>query len=82
MAMAMQMVLSYQWLYLNKDLQMKYYYNPTTGEFTGHSRGSIWVDAGPYIEMPEGWKFSQYRVDLDTLEVVPDPKPVPPPIQR
>jgi hypothetical protein len=60
----------------------RYYYNPTSGEFTGFSKGKIWVNTNPYIEMPEGWKFSQYKVDITTGLVVPDPKPTPPPIKR
>jgi hypothetical protein len=60
----------------------RYYYNPTSGQFTGFSTGNIWVNRGPYIERPAGWKFSQFKVDIESGEVVPDPKPIPPPLQR
>jgi hypothetical protein len=54
---------------------MKYYYCPNTGEFKYRSDQFIDFDL-PYIERTdEGWPWSDYRVDLNTLELIHEPKP-------
>lgn len=55
---------------------MKYYYDPTTGEFKYRSETDLIKWDLPYIEKSEpAWIWTDYRVNVETLELIYDPKP-------
>lgn len=58
---------------IGKQIQ-KYYYNPSTGEFVASSNNDMIKFDYPYIQR-ETFPFSDYRVDLETLELIYEPKP-------
>ena len=53
---------------------MKYFYNPTTGEFLYRGESKIFKPNLPYIETTEPFVYSNYRVDLETGELIYEPK--------
>ena len=55
---------------------MKYYYDPDNGEFKYRCDRDIISFDLPYIERTEpNWPWSDYRVDLETGELIHEPKP-------
>lgn len=54
---------------------LKYYYHPDTGEFVGScfKIEPLNFKQYPYIEREE-FSYSDYRVDVDTLELIHEPK--------
>jgi hypothetical protein len=55
---------------------MKYYYDPDTGIFKYRCDGELIKYNLPYIEKSEmGWIYSDYRVDIETGELIHEPQP-------
>lgn len=55
----------------------RYWYDPTTGEILRRTlaRGTKKFDL-PYFDRAEqGWNWSEWRVDVNTLELVPSENP-------
>ena len=46
------------------------YYNPTTGVITGSATHPFQTDEGTYIDIEQTIKINEYKVDIDTLQLV------------
>lgn len=54
---------------------MKYYYDPVTGIFRYRVENDTVKYDLPYIEKIEpGWRYSDYRVDLETSTLIYEPQ--------
>lgn len=54
---------------------MKYYYDPSSGVFKYRTENNVVKFDLPYIEKTEpNWIYSDYRVDIETGELIHDPK--------
>jgi hypothetical protein len=51
---------------------MKYYYDPITGIFQMRCNRAMPTDL-PSIEREEGWFYSDYRVEIETGELIYTP---------
>jgi len=49
---------------------IRIYYNPTTGEITGSATHPFQTDEGTYIDTEQTIKINEYKVDIDTLQLI------------
>lgn len=54
-----------------------YYYDPQTGVFLQRSNCVNCNTDLPYIEKPQGWRYCDYRVNVETQELIYEPYAVP-----